>query len=305
MEKIIEEKLPSNLINLIKEQYGEEIAEKIFNGYLKRRNVSFRVNTLKASKEEVVKVLNDKGIEYDIPLWYEDAFVLKNVFEKDIECEDIYEEGKIYLQNLSSMLPPILLEPKEKKDILDMTAAPGGKTTEIAALTNNKAYITACEKNKVRADRLRYNLKKQGANAYVIEKDATMLDSFLKFDQILLDAPCSGSGTIILNEETENIRLTDGYMEKLEKVQTKLLDKAITLLKSGEEMVYSTCSILYRENEHIVNKFLNNNKIEIVPIDKSKFRGIEFLPCEFKDALLVMPNENYEGFFAIKIRKNK
>ena len=156
MEKIIEEKLPSNLINLIKEQYGEEIAEKIFNGYLKRRNVSFRVNTLKASKEEVVKVLNDKGIKYDIPLWYEDAFVLKNVVEKDIECEDVYEEGKIYLQNLSSMLPPILLEPKEKKNILDMTAAPGGKTTEIAALTNNKAYITACEKNKVRADRLRY-----------------------------------------------------------------------------------------------------------------------------------------------------
>ena len=269
MEKIIEEKLPSNLINLIKEQYGEEIAEKIFNGYLKRRNVSFRVNTLKASKEEVVKVLNDKGIKYDIPLWYEDAFVLKNVVEKNIECEDVYEEGKIYLQNLSSMLPPILLEPKEKKDILDMTAAPGGKTTEIAALTNNKAYITACEKNKVRADRLRYNLKKQGTNAYVIEKDATMLDSFLKFDQILLDAPCSGSGTIILTEESEDVRLTDGYMEKLEKVQTKLLDKAITLLKSGEEMVYSTCSILYRENEHIVNKFLKANRIEIVPIYKS------------------------------------
>lgn len=303
MEKIIEEKLPSNLINLIKEQYGEEITEKIFNGYLKRRNVSFRVNTLKASKEEVVKVLNDKGIKYDIPLWYEDAFVLKNVVEKDIECEDVYEEGKIYLQNLSSMLPPILLEPKEKKDILDMTAAPGGKTTEIAVLTNNKAYITACEKNKVRADRLRYNLKKQGANAYVIEKDATMLDSFLKFDQILLDAPCSGSGTIILTEESEDVRLTDGYMEKLEKVQTKLLDKAITLLKSGEEMVYSTCSILYRENEHIVNKFLKANRIEIVPIDKSKFIGIEVLPCEFEDALLVMPNENYEGFFAIKIRK--
>ena len=130
-----------------------------------------------------------------------------------------------------------------------------------------------------------------------------MLDSFLKFDQILLDAPCSGSGTIILTEESEDVRLTDGYMEKLEKVQTKLLDKAITLLKSGEEMVYSTCSILYRENEHIVNKFLKANRIEIVPIDKSKFIGIEFLPCEFEDALLVMPNENYEGFFAIKIRK--
>ena len=130
-------------------------------------------------------------------------------------------------------------------------------------------------------------MKKQGANAYVIEKDATMLDSFLKFDQILLDAPCSGSGTIILTEESENIRLTDGYIEKLEKVQTKLLDKAITLLKSGEEMVYSTCSILYRE---VIESICNEGEIE-------------FLPCEFEDALLVMPNESYEGFFAIKIRK--
>ena len=303
MEKIIEEKLPENLINKIINQYGEELSNKIFNAYCSKKNVSLRVNSLKSNKEEVIKFFEDNKIEYEQVSWYGDAFVLKNVSESDLEKTVFYEEGKIYLQNLSSMLPPLVLEPKEKKDILDMTAAPGGKTTEIAALTNNLAYITACEMNKIRADRLRYNLKKQGANAFVIEKDARNLDDFLKYDQILLDAPCSGSGTIVLTEESENVRFTEGFEEKLEKVQTKLLAKAITLLKKGEEMVYSTCSILERENENIVNKFISQGKVEVVPFDEDRFKDIKLLPCKIKGAMCVMPNENFEGFFAVKLRK--
>ena len=303
MEKIIEEKLPENLINKIINQYGEELSNKIFNAYCSKKNVSLRVNSLKSNKEEVIKFFEDNKIEYEQVSWYGDAFVLKNVSESDLEKTVFYEEGKIYLQNLSSMLPPLVLEPKEKKDILDMTAAPGGKTTEIAALTNNLAYITACEMNKIRADRLRYNLKKQGANAFVIEKDARNLDDFLKYDQILLDEPCSGSGTIVLTEESENVRFTEGFEEKLEKVQTKLLAKAITLLKKGEEMVYSTCSILERENENIVNKFISQGKVEVVPFDEDRFKDIKLLPCKIKGAMCVMPNENFEGFFAVKLRK--
>ena len=303
MEKIIEEKLPENLINKIINQYGEELSNKIFNAYCSKKNVSLRVNSLKSNKEEVIKFFEDNKIEYEQVSWYGDAFVLKNVSESDLEKTVFYEEGKIYLQNLSSMLPPLVLEPKEKKDILDMTAAPGGKTTEIAALTNNLAYITACEMNKIRADRLRYNLNKQGANAFVIEKDARNLDDFLKYDQILLDAPCSGSGTIVLTEESENVRFTEGFEEKLEKVQTKLLAKAITLLKKGEEMVYSTCSILERENENIVNKFISQGKVEVVPFDEDRFKDIKLLPCKIKGAMCVMPNENFEGFFAVKLRK--
>ena len=251
----------------------------------------------------MVNFFEKNNIEYKNVDWYEDAFLLPNIIEEDIEKTEFYNDGKIYLQNLSSMLPPLILSPKEKCDILDMTAAPGGKTTQIAALTGNKSYITACEMNKIRAERLRYNLNKQGANAYVIEKDARQLDDFLKYDQILLDAPCSGSGTIVLDEKTENIRYTDGFAEKLEKVQTKLLSKAINLLKKNEEMVYSTCSILERENENIVNKFIKENKIEVVPFDKNRFKTIEFLPCKLNGAMCVMPTENYEGFFAVKLRK--
>ena len=303
MEKLIKEKLPENLIEKIIKQYGEEVSDKIFSGFLVQRNVSLRVNTLKCNKEEFIKFLNEKNIKYSLVSWYEDAFVLYDITEKEIESTNFYSEGKIYMQNLSSMLPPILLEPKEKTDILDMTAAPGGKTTEIAVLTNNKSYITACELNKIRAERLKYNISLQGVNAYVVQKDARDLDDFLKFDQILLDAPCSGSGTILLNENSEEVRFTSGFEEKLEKVQTKLLDKAVKLLKKGETMVYSTCSILERENENIVNKFIKSGRVEVVPFEKNMYKDVEKLSCNLKGAICVMPNENYEGFFAVKLRK--
>lgn len=305
VKELIKEKLPSNLIEKIKLDYDENIVSEIFEGYLVKRDVSLRINTLKAEKGEIIKVLENESIKYETVSWYDDALVLKDVDESSIEKLTIYEEGKIYLQNLSSMLPPLLLEPEEKKDILDMTAAPGGKTTQIAALTNNKSYITACEKNKIRAERLKYNLNKQGANAYVIEKDARDLDNFLKYDMILLDAPCSGSGTILLNNESENIRFTEEFENKLEKVQTKLLEKAINLLKKDEVMVYSTCSILRRENENIINKFLKQGKIEVIPYDTKRFGEIKTLPTTIDGAFLVMPNEKFEGFFAIKLKKIK
>ena len=85
--------------------------------------------------------------------------------------------------------------------------------------------------------------------------------------------------------------------------ETKLLDKAVKLLKKGETMVYSTCSILERENENIVNKFIKTGKMEIVPFDENMYKDIEKLPCNLKGAICVMPNENYEGFFAVKLRK--
>ena len=214
---------------------------------------------------------------------------------------DIYTNGEIYMQSLSSMLPPIILEPKEDADILDMAAAPGGKTTQIAALTNNKAHITACEVNPIRIEKLKYNVEKQGAKSvYIMQKDSRKIDDFFSFDQILLDAPCSGSGTINLNDE---IKISDSYIEKLSKTQFNLLDKAVRILKKGEEMVYSTCSILRKENEDNIEKILKKYNLKIVPI---MFDGIEEIPrleSRIYGTLLVAPNELYEGFFVAKLRK--
>lgn len=184
--------LPEFLIEMLNKQYGEKLTEKIIEGYSAKRPVTFRVNTLKVTLAEIENTLKELGIEFEKVPWSEEAFIIKNVNEKEIENLEMYKSGEIYLQSLSSMLPPIILEPKENTDILDMCAAPGGKTTQLATLTQNKAHITACEMNNIRLERLKYNIEKQGATSvYTMQTDSRKIDDFFSFNQILLDAPCS------------------------------------------------------------------------------------------------------------------
>lgn len=292
------------LLNMIEEQYGTEIAKRIMEGYTKQRAVTFRVNTLKSSVETIENKLKEAKIEYEKIPWNKEAFIIKNANEKVIQELDIYKNGEIYLQSLSSMLPPIILKPQEGADILDMAAAPGGKTTQMAALSKNKAHITACEKNKIRAERLKYNVDKQGASCvFIMTKDARYIDDFFSFDQILLDAPCSGSGTLNINDNNLKNVFTKKLIEKSISSQLSLLKKAIKILKPGKEMVYSTCSILACENEDVVKKALSSENAEIVPIDFEGIESIPVLPTKIDGTLCVCPDELYEGFFVAKIRK--
>lgn len=301
MEKVI----PDFLEEKLKNQYGKELEEEIVKGYFARRPVTIRVNTLKASVEEVLCELRNKCIEFSKVNWFEEALVLKNITEKAIEDMEIYKAGKIYMQSLSSMIPPIILDPKENTDILDMAAAPGGKTTQIAALTKNNANITACEMNNIRAERLKYNIEKQGASSvYTLITDSRRIDSFFSFDNILLDAPCSGSGTLKL-EQNRRFNFSINLIEKCKKSQIALLKKAVEILKEGHEMVYSTCSILQEENEDIINKILESKNVEVVPINIEKYKEIQLLPTKIEGTMCIMPNELYEGFFVAKLRKIK
>ncbi|MGN1383824.1 MAG: RsmB/NOP family class I SAM-dependent RNA methyltransferase [Clostridia bacterium] len=297
------EKLPDFLLTKLNKDYSQEEVIRILEGYKTKRILSFRVNTIKTTAEEIEQELIKNEIKYERVKWSKDAFIVLNKKENEIQEMDIYINGKIYLQSLSSMLPPIVLNPMPKNDILDMAAAPGGKTTQIAALSNNEANITACEINKIRAERLKYNLDKQGASSvFVMLEDARNIDNFFSFDQILLDSPCSGSGTININENNLNEYFTTELVERSKKLQIALIKKAIKILKSGKEMVYSTCSILKEENEDIIRKVLNEG-IEIVPIE---FDGKETLPqlsTTIKGTLCICPTKYYEGFFIAKLRK--
>ena len=188
----MEKQIPDFLRDKLNNQYGEELTNKIIEGYSKKRPVTLRVNTIKTTVEDVKEKLKEENIDFSQVNWSNNAIIINNIREDGIRNLDLYKNGEIYLQSLSSMLPPIILEPKEKESILDMAAAPGGKTTQIAALTNNKATITACEFNKIRAEKLQYNIEKQGATScYVMITDSRKLDNFFSFDRILLDAPCS------------------------------------------------------------------------------------------------------------------
>lgn len=302
--------LPQHLIDAVRDAYNPDDVQRIVEGWSAKRPVTLRANTLKATRDEVAAALDEAGFGHSPVSWYQDAFVMDAVIaERDLWDLDIYRAGGIYLQSLSSMLPPLVLQPETGADILDMCAAPGGKTSQMAALgqaQNNKraAHITACELSVPRAEKLEHNLSKMGAsNVTVMRCDARKLDSWFSFNQILLDAPCTGSGTVHTHDEHAAKYLTPELADRLEHSQTALVAKALEVLKPGGTLVYSTCSILPRENEAIVSTALAKHpECELVPVELDA--QVPLLPCCLEGASTVCPTALYEGFFVAKIKKN-
>lgn len=295
--------IPEFFKKILLSQYDEETVKDIISGFNVNRLVTLRINNLKSNIQEVKQELDDNSIIYKSIGWYENALIIINAVEDDIRKLDIYRNGKIYMQSLSSMIPPIILNPNLNENILDMAAAPGGKTTEVAALSKNLALITACEKNKVRFDRLKYNIEKQGATRVnVLLQDARNLDSFFSFDKILLDAPCSGSGTLSFNNNSFNF-FNEELIQRSRKIQLELLKKAVSILKKGGELIYSTCSILNLENENVVNEILKYGELELVPISLDLFKEVPLLSTSIEGVMCVKPTDLYEGFFVAKFRK--
>ena len=298
------EYLPQYFTETVTRQYGQENAALVFDGMKERRRTSLRANRLKTRPENVAALLNNCGIAFSRMPWSEDAFLLEDIAEKEIRLLPAYEKGEIYLQSLSSMLPPILLDPQPGTDILDMAAAPGSKTCQIAALTENKAGITACEINAIRAERLKYNLQRQGAGRVsVLIRDARKLEDYFRFDTILLDAPCSGSGTLLACGPESMKAFSEKLVHNSSALQRQLLQKALKLLKKGCRMVYSTCSILKEENEDTVTAVLKNAGAEIMPISFPGMESLPLLPVSLPGTLCIRPTREYEGFFMACIRK--
>lgn len=300
--------LPDFFAEALVKDYGADTAAAILAGCEMRRKTSLRVNTLKASREEIAQALQDANIASFQPSFYADAFVLEEAREKDIWNLEAYEQGKLYMQSLSSMIPPLVLGAPAGCDILDMCAAPGGKTCQLAALSGKQAHISACEMAAPRAQKLRYNLDKQGAtNVNVMQQDSRKLDEFFSFDRILLDAPCSGSGTLYATNPKVTKTFTPKLLAKCLKQQAALLAKGLTLLKPGGTLVYSTCSVLKEENEAQVEKALHHvrkrGSFALEAIDPADFPDVPLLPCTLDGSLCVAPNEYYEGFFVCCIKR--
>lgn len=320
--------LPAFFLNSIVGVYGADAAGDLVQGIhdAAKRPVTFRVNTMKATREAVQKTLEQRGIPSGTVTWYGDAFVVSADHEHAIWDLDLIKEGAIYLQSLSSMLPPLALDVQPSEDVLDMCAAPGGKTTELAALAP-RAHVTACEMHAPRADKLEHNLAKQGAtNVQVMRCDARELDEFFSFDRILLDAPCTGSGTLIAGNERTFKGFSEQLLEKCARSQRALLDRALTVLKPGGTLVYSTCSVLPQENEDAVQGALKKHRdCRLVSLDGTVFEDddgndiplehdpvtdaiaageLPMLANDLPGTVTLGITESYEGFYLAKIRKD-
>ena len=298
--------LPGFLTDMLARQYEPDVVESIIEGSQGGRATALRANLLKAAPDSVAAALEAAGLPYRQPSWSDCAFCLEPGREDAVRALGAYAQGEVYLQSLSSQLPAIVLGPRAGADVLDMCAAPGGKTCQMAALSEGRARITACEMHMPRAERLEHNLRVQGARGVsVMRVDARRLDDFFSFDQILLDAPCSGSGTVDVHDPKMPQRLTAKLVEKSVKSQAALLKKALALLKVGGTLVYSTCSILACENEDVVAASLSQARgsYRLERVDLPGAQELPLLPTRLDGALCVRPTTEYEGFFVAKLRR--
>ena len=306
--------IPMFVRDSIASSYEEDTVSSVVRGFAEAcfRPVTLRANTLVASIEEVRTALEAAGIGYAPVPWYSDALVLDDgVAERAVWGLDVYRVGGVYLQSLSSMLPPLVLAPAPRTDILDMCAAPGGKTSQMAAL-EPASHIMACELNAIRADKLEHNLTKmQVRNVQVMRGDARKLDEFFSFDRILLDAPCTGAGTVRAGDARAQERVTAQLLKKVTRSQAALLDRALTVLKPGGTLLYSTCSVLPAENDDQVRTVLATKRhrdCELVPIElEGAFSegpfALPVLPGGLEGTVTVAPTREFEGFYLALIKK--
>lgn len=218
---------------------------------------SIRINTIKIKIESLLLRLEKKGVKLQqidqIPYGFK---ILKSKYNLGSTHE--FLQGYYYLQNEASMIPALVLSPKSSEVIIDMCAAPGSKSTQLAQEMNNKGALILIERNSKRIPKLEYNLRRMGVeNSIVINMDARKLDSLnIRANKILLDAPCSGEGLIRVDPNRKRSK-TKLDIERLTKIQKELLKAGLKTLKPGGQLMYCTCSIAPEENELVVNSVLN------------------------------------------------
>lgn len=299
-------KLPVEFIQNLYKNFNEKTADKILLGMQEERFVTLRVNTIKSNIEEIKSLLDRNNIQYDEVEFYKDALIIKGKKEKNIINLDIYKNGLIYLQSLSSMIPALVLEPRRGENILDLTAAPGSKTTQMGAMMENEGHIVANEIDKIRCERLKHNIEMQGIKiAEVINRDGIEIgnDYKEKFDKVLLDTPCSGEGRFLVNDPKTYNSWSNKLVENLSNLQKKLFESAYNSLKKGGTIVYSTCTLNKEENERIINWAIDKFELEVQEININLKEGIKVTTKGEASALKILPSKRIEGFFVCKLKK--
>lgn len=306
----MKKRLPKEFVDNLYEMFTPGTVDNILKGMIEKRYTTLRVNTLKYNIQDLMRYFKEINIKFERVLWYKDALIIKNANEKNIQKLDIYQKGYIYIQSLPSMVPPLILNPKEGDKVLDVTAAPGSKTTQIANLMNGKGSILANELDKMRYEKLKYNVELQGANIVeVINSRGERLGEKYQeqFDKVLLDTPCSGEGRFTAYDVQSYKVWSIKKVNELVKLQKKLIKSAYMALKPEGVLVYSTCTLNKQENEYILNWALENLNVEMLEIDLQLKEAIkasnENLDKNINKAIKILPSKNTEGFFVAKLRK--
>lgn len=317
----LKEKFPpkAEFIKRMEILLGKDGAREFFDISYTKCPSSIRCNTLKIEVEELKKRLENYGWELKQPFRNFPEVMIVESGPKPGDLGNTKEHllGYYYVQEISSMLPMMALKPRDGDFVLDLCASPGSKTTQAAAMMKNGGTIIANEVSMSRIGILNSNLERCGVmNSVVTRKEGVALcerilkKSKFRFDKILVDAPCSGEGTLRKSPKTFQMWNLN-MIKKIAGTQRKLAVAALRILKVGGTMIYSTCTLAPEENELVVDYLLKNFNIEIESLELPlKFRsGIcewesEKLDGNLKKCLRLYPQDNdTDGFFVAKIRK--
>lgn len=308
-------KLPQPFLDKLKKIYPQEFP-LISGTFLKRKKTTFRINYLKTDLTSLRRNLQACHLKCRELPFPKGAFILKSPLRK-LQETDIYSQGHIYVQNLSSMLPALSLEPEAGDKILDLCAAPGAKTTQIASLAPS-AEIIAIEKVRVRYYKLLNSLKQQGADsvkAYLLDGTLVRKKFPEQFNKILVDSSCSSEGRFFVHNPKSFKYWKPKKIKEMVSKQKKLLGAAFFALKEEGVIVYSTCTISPEENEEVIDWFINkfNGCLELMPLriplpcvrqGKLRWRNKNFSNYLGR-AKRIIPTEIMEGFFIAKIKKKR
>lgn len=278
---------------------------------------SIRLNPLRtppASTLDELRRLGWHGAPYE---WAPDCYSADGKLH-EIKNSGLANNGSLYIQNAASWIPVIVLDPQPHERILDVCAAPGGKTTHIAAMSGGEAQITANDNSRARLMKLQSVCTQLNAP---VERftlfDARALGRKLageSFDKILLDAPCSGEGMMRYGNDKDFVTWSAAQIKRLQAVQKRILAQAWQLLRPGGTLVYSTCTIAPEENEAVISYALRTlDDVTILPIDLTldnktdpvKAWNSKVFQPEIQACLRLKPSSSIEAFFVAKLHKKQ
>ncbi|MCZ2257075.1 16S rRNA (cytosine(967)-C(5))-methyltransferase RsmB [Sporosarcina sp. G11-34] len=298
----IETSHPEWLIARWIELYGEEDATAMAHENNNPAPIAMRVNTVKMTRDEAIVALESEGFEVSPGDIVAESLISNSGNPANTEA---YKKGLVTIQDESSMLPVNALDLVPGMRVLDMCAAPGGKTTHIAEKMNNEGEVFAHDVHNHKIKLIETNAERLGLTSITAKSGDSrkLVDVYgeASFDRILLDAPCTGFGVIRRKPEIKYVK-NESDLEGLLTIQSELLETAEKLIKPNGIIVYSTCTVEYKENRGMVEKFLKTNEnMELIPLPTLKDN--KNLAIE-GDTLQVLPQHfGGDGFFVAALRK--
>jgi 16S rRNA (cytosine967-C5)-methyltransferase len=279
-------------------EFGEKESENLMEKMNKQPVVSFRLNLLKTTPEQMENSLKKDGIEIKFFSLVQNFFT--TIFTQKVLHHPLFKEGYFTVQDQSTSFPVALIDPKPGETILDVCSAPGGKTVLLAEKGENEVYVAAYDKSEKRLELVRENMERLGIQNVILASADASVTQFPQSDKVLVDAPCSGTGVIHKRVDLR-WRRTENDIEKLSKLQKSILQNVSHSVKAGGILVYSTCALEAEENYQVVDWFLHNHP------EFQQEPAQNWVPEEVTDGqgnVFTLPHiHDMDGTFAVRFRK--